>query len=159
MKRFTPLLLCLLAGVAAADRMPVPADAPPAFKGECGSCHLHFPPALLDAQDWRRVMSSLDDHYGDNAALDETVRRQLEDFLVRNAGSGRRTAGAGNPPRITATGWFRREHDEVAPATWKDERVGSAANCAACHRRAEEGSFREREIVMPDGGRHREGHR
>jgi hypothetical protein len=152
----------LAASTALADRTPVPADAPPAFKAECGSCHLAFPPALLAANDWRQVMGNLDKHYGDNAALDEKTRRQIEDFLVRNAGSGRRTEGASSagavPPRLTLTSWFVRKHDEVPRAVWKDKRVGSAANCAACHTRAEAGSFSEREIRMPGaaGGRRHE---
>lgn len=143
---------------ALADRLPVPADAPPAFRAECGACHFAFPPALLAADDWRRVMSGLDRHYGDNAALDEATRRTIEEFLVRHAGSGRRTRGAGVPPRLTLTRWFRHEHDEVPAAVWKDEAVGSAANCAACHTKAEAGSFREREIRMPvaGGGRRHE---
>jgi mono/diheme cytochrome c family protein len=148
----------LAASTAFADRMPIPADAPPAFKAECGSCHMAFPPALLAADDWHRVMTSLDKHYGDNATLDEPARKQIEDFLVRNAGTGRRTEGASTggavPPRLTLTGWFRHKHDEVPRAVWKDKRVGSAANCAACHPRAEAGSFSEHEIRMPGGLRH-----
>lgn len=139
---------------AMADRMPVPSNAPPAFKAECGGCHFVFPPALLAAPDWRRVMSGLDKHYGDNAGLDEKTRQQIENFLVRNAGSGHRTVGAGDPPRLTMTGWFRKEHDKVPAAAWKDKGVGSAANCAACHTQAEQGSFRGREIRMPGGYRH-----
>jgi hypothetical protein len=142
--------------LAQADRLPVPADAPPAFKQECGSCHLAFPPALLAADDWRKVMGRLDRHYGDNASLDEAVRQQIEAFLVRHAGSARRLgATEGDPPRLTGTRWFRREHDEVPAAVWKDPAVKSAANCGACHSRAEAGSFSEREITLP-GGRRRE---
>lgn len=148
----------LSAAAAWADRMPTPANEPPAFKAECGSCHLAFPPALLTAADWRQVMGGLDKHYGDDAALDEPTRRLIEDFLVRNAGSGRRTEGASAGgavlPRLTLTGWFRHKHDEVPRAVWKDKRVGSAANCAACHPRAEAGSFNEHEIRMPGGYRH-----
>jgi len=143
---------------ALADRMPIPADVPPAFKAECGSCHLAFPPALLSAGDWKKVMTGLDKHYGDNATIDDQTRRQIEDFLVRNAGSNRRVVnagtGAGVLPRLTLTGWFRKEHDEVPAAVWNDKRVGSAANCATCHTRAEQGSFRGREIRMPGGYRH-----
>lgn len=149
--------LALAAIPAYADRLPIPADAPPAFATECGGCHLPFPPVLLGAADWRQVMAGLGKHYGDDATLDEKTRRSIEDFLVRNAGSGRRTEGAssgGVPPRLTLTAWFRHKHDEVAPPTWKDKRVGSAANCAACHPRAEAGSFGEREIRVPGGHRH-----
>jgi cytochrome c553 len=133
---------------ARADSLPVPADAPPSFKAECGGCHLPFPPALLTAPDWKRVMAGLDKHYGDNAGLDGKTRRELEDFLVRHAG-GSRMAGAGDPPRLTRTEWFLREHRKVPEATWRDAKVKSAANCTACHTRAEQGSYREREIVLP----------
>lgn len=144
---------------ALADRMPIPADAPPAFRAECGSCHLAFPPGLLAADDWRRVMASLDNHYGDNASLDEPTRRTIEDFLTRNAGSSWKLGSAGGvPPRLTLTGRFRHKHDEIPAAAWKDKAVGSAANCAACHTRAEAGSFRKREIRMPGaiGWKHHE---
>lgn len=148
-------LLIACAGLALsipahADRLPVPADAPPSFTAECGSCHLPFPPALLTAPDWKRVMSKLDRHYGDNAALDERTRREIEDFLVRHAATGSRMAGAGDLPRLTQTAWFRREHRKVPDPLWRDTRVKSAANCAVCHGRAEQGSFRGRELALPE---------
>lgn len=157
---------------ARADRLPLPADAPPAFKAECASCHLAFPPALLTADDWKRVMAALDKHYGDNASLDDKTRQTIEDFLVRYAGKDAKvgagkdarvgagkdtrvgaggTAQHGEPPRLTATAWFKRKHHEVSEADWRHAKVKSAANCAACHTRAAAGSYREREIVMPDG--------
>jgi hypothetical protein len=154
--------IALLAGIAMAlplaalaDRLPIPADAPGAFKTECGSCHFAFPPGLLMAGDWRKVMATLDRHYGDNASLDDRTRRAIEDFLVRHAATDKRYSGAGDPPRLTATIRFQRKHREVPPGTWKDPRVVSAANCSACHSRAEQGSYRERELTLP-GGRYRE---
>jgi hypothetical protein len=143
---------------AHADKMPLPADAPPAFKGECASCHLAFPPALLGADDWKRVMASLDKHYGDNASLDDKARQAIEDFLVRHAGKATKigaggTANNGALPRMTATPWFKRKHHEVSATDWRHAKVKSPANCGACHTRATESSFREREIVMPDGRR------
>jgi hypothetical protein len=140
----------LLPAAASADRLPVPADAPPSFKAECGGCHLPFPPALLTAPDWKRVMAHLDKHYGDNAGLDGKTRREIEDFLVRNAAIRSRMAGEGDPPRLTRTEWFRREHRRVPQALWRDARVKSASNCPACHARAEEGSYRGREIALPE---------
>ncbi len=144
------LLALVLPLPARADRLPLPADAPPSFKAECGSCHLAFPPQLLTAPDWRRVMAGLDRHYGDNASLDEKTRREIEAFLVRHAATRSRLAGAGDPPRLTQTEWFRREHRKVPDALWRDARVSSAANCGACHGRAEAGSFRGRELALPE---------
>ncbi|MBP6582856.1 MAG: hypothetical protein KA204_05220, partial [Chromatiaceae bacterium] len=106
------VVACLLLPLAArADKLVIPANAPPAFEAECGACHLAFPPALLDARGWRQVMTQLDNHYGDNAGLDDKTRQAIETFLVRNAG-GDKVSGAplakGEPPRLTATPWFKR---------------------------------------------------
>lgn len=152
-KTIAAALALSLSCAAYADKMPALADAPPAFKAECASCHIAFPPSLLAADDWKRVMATLDKHYGDNASLDEKTRKAIEDFLVRNAGSTWKVGAGGTAPRLTETSWFKREHHEVAAADWRNAKVKSPANCAACHTRAAEGSYREREIVMPGGGR------
>ncbi|MDI6750543.1 MAG: diheme cytochrome c [Rhodocyclaceae bacterium] len=160
MKRnvLTGIVLVSLSATALADKLRLPADAPPAFQAECGSCHLAFPPQLLTGDDWHRVMASLDKHYGDNASLDEPTRRTIEAFLVRNAGSPSKvgvsqTARSGEPPRLTATPWFQRKHREVSRSDWAHPKVKTPANCAACHTQAAQGSYREREIVMPSGRR------
>lgn len=151
------LLILLFPFAAYADKLRLPAAAPPAFQAECGSCHVAFPPQLMTADDWRRVMRSLDKHYGDNASLDEKTRQILEDFHGRHAGGAKvgagRTARTGEPPRLTQTDWFLREHRDVRQADWQHAGIKTPANCAACHMKAAEGSYREREIVMPDGRR------
>jgi hypothetical protein len=158
MKALLFIALATLPMLARADKLPLPTDAPPAFQAECASCHIAFPPQLLAAQDWRRVMAALDKHYGDNASLDDKTRRSIEDFLVRYAGPAGKV-GAGRTadlPRLTQTTWFQREHREVAKTDWTHAKVKTPANCTACHTKATQGSYREREIVMPDG-RRREG--
>jgi hypothetical protein len=53
------------------------------------------------------------------------------------------------PLRITETRWFVRKHDEVPRATWSRKSIGSAANCVACHRQAEQGNFEEDAVRIP----------
>ena len=147
-------LLLSLPLAAGADKLVIPANAPPAFEAECGACHLAFPPALLDARGWRAVMARLDHHYGDNASLDEPARRAIEDFLVRHAGGDKVRApipASGEPPRLTATPWFKRKHHEVPAKDWQDAKVKSPANGGGWHTRGAEGRYREREIIMPNG--------
>lgn len=150
-------LAAMLPFAAHADKLGPLADAPPAFQAECASCHVAFPPQLLRAEDWKQVMAKPEKHYGDNASLDEKTRRVLEDFLVKNAGGEKlgagRTAGSAELPRLTQTAWFTRKHREVSRSDWTSAKVKTAANCAACHTKAAEGSYREREIVMPNGKR------
>lgn len=158
-----PLLLAFaalpLSLAAQADRLGTPASASPAYQAECGSCHVAFPPGLLAADDWKRVMARLEKHYGDNASLDVQTRRTIEDFLVANAGRssgsavGGMAAKQGELPRLTASAWFKRKHHEVSRADWSHPNVKTPSNCAACHTKAGQGSYREREIVMPGGRR------
>jgi hypothetical protein len=122
----------------------------PAYQEECGSCHVAYPPRLLAAPDWRRLMSGLGKHFGSDASVSPELVRDIGAFLEANAGrEGRSTAPRAASPRITETSWFLHEHDEVAPGTFRSPAVKSAANCGACHTRAGEGSYREREIRVP----------
>jgi cytochrome c553 len=151
-----PGLLIIVASLqcpvlAQADNLPIASDAPASFKAECGSCHLAFPPSLLIADDWQRVMANLDNHYGDNASVDDKTRQEIERFLLRHGGSAKKKAGAGNPPRITTTDSFKRRHREVPAAIWTDPTLKSVANCAGCHPRAEQGRYGENEIRLPGG--------
>ena len=76
------------------------------------------------------------------------AQRRSRAFLERNA-STRGERNASSTLRITDTRWFVHEHDEVSPATWRDPKVKSAANCVACHLGADRGHYNEHDIVMP----------
>lgn len=146
------LLIALLAASlpAFADRLPLPADTPASYRSECGSCHLAYPPALLSAADWQRTLEKLAQHFGSDAQPDAAQLKEIAAFLERNAGTSGRTSGAGNPPRITKTARFLHKHDEIPARYWRDPRVGSAANCEACHRDAAKGRFSEHDILIPE---------
>ncbi len=125
-----------------------------AWQQECASCHVAYPPSLLPKASWRRMMSGLDKHFGENASLDPATQADILKFLEANAANSgskvlRRMAANEAPLRITETRWFVHEHDEVPRATWARKSVGSAANCAACHRQAEQGNYNEDAIRIP----------
>ncbi len=148
MKRIPLTLLLAVALPALADRLPLPADTPASYAAECGSCHLAYPPALLSAGDWRRVMAGLDDHFGTDAAVDARNRQEISTFLERHAGNAGKLGSAGDPPRISTTARFVRKHREVPTKLWHDPRVKSAANCEACHRGAADGNYSEHDIAI-----------
>jgi len=120
------------------------------WKDECGSCHMAFPPRFLSGESWRAVMAGLDKHFGSDASVDAAAATEIGDFLVQNASTKKRTSANGIEPalRITETRWFQSEHRKM-DNKWKDPRVKSPANCAACHTQAESGSFKERDIRVP----------
>lgn len=119
------------------------------WQAECGSCHIAYPPRLLSAPAWRRLMTGLSRHFGSDASLDATAAAEISAFLEQHAATGRRARDAADVLRITETGWFQREHREVSAASWKHPDVKSPANCAACHTLAAQGDFRERNIRVP----------
>lgn len=134
------------------------------YRKECGSCHLAYPAGLLPARSWQKLMGGLNDHFGDNAELTPELTRELTDYLLANSAdaSGYRRSEQINrsikadeiPLRITDTAFFRREHHELPARLVKDNaQVKSFSNCNACHQRAEQGSFSEREIRIPGYGR------
>lgn len=150
MKAIATILLVATSIPAWADRMPMPADTPASYRSECGSCHLAYPPALLVAGDWQKLMAGLDKHFGSDATVDGKNRAEIESFLKRHAGDPGRVGSGGNPPRISQTARFVRKHDEVPARYWSDKRVRSVANCEACHPRAADGRFSEHDISIPE---------
>jgi len=129
----------------------------PAYVEECGACHVAFPPELLSRRSWNAVVDGLAEHFGTDASLDAQALATVRDYLDAYAGR-RSTDGANGKPllRITDTRWFQREHRAgehgLRADTFKRAEVGSAANCAACHRGAADGSYAEREIRVPAPG-------
>jgi hypothetical protein len=156
MKRIISLVAMLAAiGSVQADNL-APATVNPKWKAECGSCHLAYPPAALDAAGWRRVMASLNRHFGVDASLDANSVQEITRYLEQNASTKSQRATPDRAGRITQSPWFKREHREVASAVWQRPQIKSAANCSACHPRAEQFSFSEHEIVIPGVGRIKE---
>ncbi|MBK7765774.1 MAG: diheme cytochrome c [Sulfuritalea sp.] len=146
-----PALLAVLALPAHADNYSVPKHA--AFQEECTSCHMAYPPQMLDADSWRAVMNGLSKHFGSDASIDQKRRAAITDFLVAHAG-GRKTGetrDANGKPllRISETARFEKKHREIAAATWQRASIKSPANCTACHAQAAAGDYNERSIRIP----------
>jgi len=124
-----------------ADSREMPASAmPPAYVQECGSCHMAFPPGMLPARSWSRLMAGLDKHYGTDAALDEPTRRAIDAWLQAHAGTSKRVREEPPQDRITHSAWFERKHREVAPEVWKRPAVNS---------RADQGDFDDDRVRIP----------
>jgi hypothetical protein len=144
--------LGLACGAAQADGNDARTAAQPlpAYRQECGACHIAYPPALLPQASWQRLMSNLPRHFGTDASLDPATQRELAAWLQAHAArNGLRTTTPPPDDRITTSTWFRREHDEVPAATWKRMSVKSPSNCAACHRAADQGDFDEHQVRIP----------
>lgn len=133
---------------------------------ECGSCHFAYPAGLLPARSWQKLMAakSLEDHFGDNAELDEGLRQKLEALLVDSAADksyykrSRKIMVSlredETPSRITEVRFFKRKHHDLEDRHVKDnEKVKSFSYCNKCHRLAKEGIFDDDTVDIPQFGR------
>ena len=146
-------LACALPGAlstALADSRQMPASAMlPAYQQECAACHMAYPPGMLPASSWSRMMDGLDQHYGTDASLDAAMVRQIGTWLEAHAGTYKRVREAPPQDRITQSAWFERKHRDIEPAVWKRASIGSRANCMACHTRADQGDFDDDRVRIP----------
>lgn len=135
----------------------------PLYNAECGGCHFAYPPDLLPQRSWQAIMSTLDDHYGDNAELDSTNLQAISRYLIDNSAessTNRRLhklqkglSASHTPLRITELPKFVREHDEIPKKVLiNNPKLNSLSQCPACHGDAEQGRFSERRINIPGYG-------
>ena len=152
MRNWIILIVLLGAALPARADERLPQVTSEAVKKECGACHMAFQPQFLPRESWRRIMDTLPDHFGEDASLPETVRREVADYHLANAADvtrsheGRkfyRSISSGPAPlRITEVPrWVREHKGEVRQSAWTDPRVKSKANCPACHRGADAGWY------------------
>lgn len=121
----------------------------PTYQQECSSCHLAYPPSLLPATSWSRIMNNLENHFGTDASLDAATVIEISNWLEVNAGGHKAAKTEPNEDRITQSHWFKKEHDDIEQKVWLRPSIKSAANCAACHTRAEQGDFDDDFVRIP----------
>jgi hypothetical protein len=121
----------------------------PKYQQECASCHVAYPPGMLPASSWQRLMNGLPRHFGADASLDAASVKELSTWLAANAGRSNHVREAPPEDRITRSAWFTREHAEVPSSSWKRPTVKSPSNCSACHAQADQGDFNERHVRIP----------
>jgi len=129
------------------------------WQEECGSCHLAFHPSLLPARSWQSLLAGQDRHFRDDLGLEAATVAKLLAFAVPNSAEQHASEAAwkinrsvpadATPLRITETPYWVKKHREIAAADWKNPKVKSKANCAACHQDAEAGTYEDAAMRIP----------
>ena len=141
----------------------VPAINNALYATECSACHFAYQPGWLPARSWKKIMRNLDDHFGENAELDQMSNDTITSYLVAESADHQanrkstkilRSIRANDAPlRISTLPYILRKHDEIPQRMIRDNtKVGSAANCIACHTGAAEGQFNEHGVTIPGYG-------
>ena len=71
------------------------ASPSPAWDRECSDCHLAYPPRLLPARSWAKVLAGQRDHFGEDLALDDATIAEARRLRAEQRGRGR-----GGPARV-----------------------------------------------------------
>ena len=133
-------------------------QANPTYKAQCGTCHMAYSPELLPESSWIKLLSGLDDHFGETIGLDTDSEKIIKDYLISNSAEHSSSEQAGkiikslknnSPLRITEIPYIKKEHHELHPNTFTQKAVGSFSNCAACHTTAEDGNFDDDNVKIP----------
>ncbi|MDO8598002.1 MAG: cytochrome b/b6 domain-containing protein [Sulfuricaulis sp.] len=129
------------------------------WRAECESCHLAYHPTLLPARSWQALMDKQDDHFGEALGLDTTVTAEILKFLQDNSAEmgltepavkiNRSISRESTPLRVTETGYWIEKHQRIADEVWRRPKVGSKANCGACHLDADKGTFEDAAMRLP----------
>lgn len=128
---------------------------------ECGACHYAYPPGLLPAQSWQTIMTSLDDHFEENAETDDETVAYVSEYLLANAlEAGQpskwsvlaRNLPSEPPLRIVELPGFKQAHEselELIEGTNFD--ITFFSPCEDCHRQAPAGRF-DKELLSKGYG-------
>ncbi len=130
----------------------------PAYEAECGECHFLYQPELLPSASWMKIMTNLDDHFGDPIELDNDSKKSISDYLKSNSAEYSsakravkimRSLGNQAPLRITDIPYIREKHHEISPDVLNRESIASLSNCIACHPTAEKGIYEDDHVKIP----------
>ena len=131
----------------------------PLFEKECISCHTLYPPYLLPKESWVKMMGDLENHFGDDASLDENDTNSIRDYLVKNAAESSTKESAYKILKsikdkeniaITQTPYWQKRHDEIDKNIFKSKEVKAKSNCKACHQNIEQGLLNDKDIKIPE---------
>ena len=129
------------------------------YKEQCGACHFAYQPALLPSGSWHKILSSLDDHNGEEIVIEEESKKIILDYLANGAAEYSsakrarkimRSLDGLTPTRITNVPYIQRKHHEIKEEVFKRESIGSPANCTACHSTAESGVYEDDNVHIPN---------
>lgn len=130
------------------------------FYDECISCHTLYPPHLLPKKSWVKMMDNLEDHFGDDASLEQEDVDSIKEYLLKNSAEVSTKESAYKILKsmdtnvtlaITETPYWKKRHKEIDKNVFKRKKIGNISNCKACHNKIEQGLLNDKDIKIPQG--------
>lgn len=149
------LLAAGLASTAACAgelRYDVGTNDSPVYEKECGSCHFPYQAGWLPERSWRKLMSSLDNHFGDSAQIKPDARANITAYLVSHSADKSNNVRSREimsvippgetPISLTKVLYVGGIHGGFLDPTFKGKpEAKTLAQCPLCHQKAHRGWF------------------
>ena len=129
------------------------------YKKTCGGCHFAYQPGLLPKRSWTKIIDIKGMHTGGELTVDKAAREKIKAYLIRESAENSSyersrkivasIPGNSTPVRVTDVPYIMKKHRELNRDIFKRPSIGSAANCKACHQKAEQGIYEDDDVVIP----------
>ena len=144
-------LATLLMGLAHAQ-VSVPIPAFTAYNQQCNVCHFAYPPGMLPAASWKKLMDAMPQHFTAQVMINIDTQEEISAWLQANAGTFALVAEEPPQHRITQSVWWTKIHmnnAKVPAAVWKKTSVSKGTACVTCHQTAVKGEYNAKTVQMP----------
>ena len=131
---------------------------------ECGSCHFPYQAGLLPSSAWNKMMANLENHFDNDASLNETDLQTLTKYLNDNSAEKNMQYKRSNrivsslatnqiPDSISTTPYMIKKHKDIRKDLITQKEVKGLFNCMACHKTADKGIYGDKDINIPNFGK------
>jgi len=109
----------------------------------------------LPKKSWELIMGDLENHFGDDASVDDETNKEILAFLVKNSAETSTMQASwnflnsiGNKDIIalSQTDYWKRKHKDIPKEIFENPKVKSISNCKACHTDIEKGLIENENI-------------
>ena len=166
--KYLIFLALIINSLLASDNYNTKTDVAPVnnqlYIKECGSCHFPYQPGLLPSNAWNKMMTNLENHFNNDASLNEANLQTLTKYLNDNSAEKNMQYKRSNrivsslaknqiPDSISTTPYMIKKHEDIRKNLISQNEVKGLFNCIACHKTADKGIYGERDINIPNFGR------
>ena len=166
--KYLIFLALIINSLLASDNFNTKTDVAPVnnqlYIKECGSCHFPYQPGLLPSNAWNKMMTNLENHFNNDASLNEANLQTLTKYLNDNSAEKNMQYKRSNrivsslaknqiPDSISTTPYMIKKHREIRKDLITQPEVKGLFNCMACHTTADKGNYSERDIKIPNFGK------
>lgn len=116
---------------------------------------LFIPPFLLPKNSWEKLMADLENHFGDDASVEEETHNIILKFLEKNSAETSTKEASfmildslknKDIISISETTYWKEKHINIDDKIFSNSLVKSKANCKACHSDIEKGLIEDENI-------------